>query len=251
MKMDRRKISEKEINLALLIDGDNATQALGKDIIGTVSMHGKPTIRRVYGDWTLPSNKSWQFATNKYSLKPIQNFAYTGYKNSTDIALIIDAMDILYSKKVEGFCLVSSDSDFTGLAKRIREEGFFMMGIGNRQTHWAFQNACEEFLFFDQLNSIEYNNHIEETDYLNEPLSSHLEIIDRAYKKASIENDTEVISLSTLGTKIREIDPTFDSRKYGQAKFNHLIKTIPKFQLLVKDQKGLKEYSVRLRKTDI
>ena len=115
-------MSEKKFNIAVLIDGDNAQATLIKEIISEVSKYGKATIRRIYGDWTSSTMKSWKDVLNEYSINPIQKFSYTKSKNSTDSALIIDAMDILHNKSVEGFCIVSSDSDFTGLAKRIREE---------------------------------------------------------------------------------------------------------------------------------
>ena len=142
---------DSKFNIAVLIDGDNAQAKLIKEIIEEVSKYGKVTIRRIYGDWTTPHMNSWKDIINQYSFSPIQKFAYTSGKNSTDSSLIIDAMDILHSKSVEGFCIVSSDSDYTGLAKRIREEGLFVMGIGRKTTPIAFVNSCEIFTHSENL----------------------------------------------------------------------------------------------------
>uniref|UniRef100_UPI002633A4B3 NYN domain-containing protein n=1 Tax=Flavobacterium sp. TaxID=239 RepID=UPI002633A4B3 len=140
-----------KFNIAVLIDGDNAQAKLIKEILEEVSKYGKATIRRIYGDWTIPQMNVWKELINQYSINPIQKFSYTTGKNSTDSALIIDAMDILHSNNIDGFCIVSSDSDYTGLAKRIREEGLFVMGIGQRKTPIAFVQSCEIFTFCENL----------------------------------------------------------------------------------------------------
>ena len=140
-------MKDSKFNIAVLIDGDNAQAKLIKELIEEVSKYGKATIRRIYGDWTISQMNSWKEIINQYSINPIQKFNYTTGKNSTDSSLVIDAMDILHSNSVDGFCIVSSDSDFTGLAKRIREEGLFVMGIGRKTTPIAFVNSCEIFTF--------------------------------------------------------------------------------------------------------
>lgn len=144
-------MNENKFNIAVLIDGDNAQSKLIKEIIEEVSKYGKATIRRIYGDWTTPQMNSWKTLINQHSINPIQKFSYTTGKNSTDSSLIIDAMDILHSKNIEGFCIVSSDSDYTGLAKRIREEGLFVMGIGEKKTPEAFVKSCEVFTYTENL----------------------------------------------------------------------------------------------------
>ena len=144
-------MNDSKFNIAVLIDGDNAQAKLIKEIIEEVSKYGKATIRRIYGDWTTPHMNSWKEIINQYSINPIQKFSYTTGKNSTDSSLIIDAMDILHSQNADGFCIVSSDSDYTGLAKRIREEGLFVMGIGRRTTPIAFVNSCDIFTFTENL----------------------------------------------------------------------------------------------------
>lgn len=138
-------------NIAILVDGDNAQAKLLENILAEVSKYGKVTIRRIYGDWTTPQMNSWKDLLNDLSFSPIQKFNYTSGKNSTDSSLIIDAMDILHAKMVDGFCIVSSDSDYTGLAKRIREEGIFVMGIGEKKTPNAFVQSCEIFTYCETL----------------------------------------------------------------------------------------------------
>lgn len=138
--------------IALLIDGDNAQSKFIEAMLSEAGKHGKVTVRRIYGDWTDNKLNSWKEKINKYAVRPMQKFAFTKGKNSTDTAMIIDAMDILYSKTVTGFCIASSDSDYTGLAQRIRENGIFVMGIGEAtKTTEAFVNACDLFVFTENL----------------------------------------------------------------------------------------------------
>src|SRR3954464_7315329 len=137
--------------IALLIDGDNASAKLLSQVLAEASKYGKVTIRRVYGDWTTPHMNNWKHSLNELAINPIQKFSYTKGKNSTDSALIIDAMDIMHDKLVDGFCIVSSDSDYTGIAHRIREEGLYVMGIGRSHTPEAFVKACENFTYTEIL----------------------------------------------------------------------------------------------------
>src|SRR6186713_1946343 len=146
---------EKTNKIALLVDGDNAQSKLLNLVLEEASKYGKVTIRRVYGDWTTPHMNSWKSQLNEMAFNPIQKFSYTAGKNSTDSALIIDAMDILHDSLVDGFCIVSSDSDYTGLAKRIREDGVFVMGIGEKKTPSAFVKSCEIFTFIENLIPVE------------------------------------------------------------------------------------------------
>src|SRR5688500_897168 len=142
---------EKTNKIALLVDGDNAQAKLLGLVLEEASKYGKVTVRRVYGDWTTPHMNSWKAHLNELAFSAIQKFSYTTGKNSTDTALIIDAMDILHDNLVDGFCIVSSDSDYTGLAKRIREDGIFVMGIGEKKTPNAFVKSCEIFTFIENL----------------------------------------------------------------------------------------------------
>ncbi len=137
--------------IAMLIDGDNAQPRLIENILAETGKYGIVTIRRIYGDWTTSNMKGWKDKLNENAIQPIQQFRYTIGKNATDSAMIIDAMDILYERSVDGFCLVSSDSDYTRLSTRIREKGIFVMGIGKKSTPRAFVNACEVFVYTENL----------------------------------------------------------------------------------------------------
>jgi hypothetical protein len=144
--------NQNDNKIALLIDADNAQAELIINMLAEAGKHGKVTIRRIYGNWTDTQLSSWKEQINKHSIRPIQKFSLGKGKNSTDTAMIIDAMDILYSKNVNGFCIASSDSDYTGLAQRIREEGIFVMGIGQAgKTAEAFINACDLFVFAENI----------------------------------------------------------------------------------------------------
>src|SRR5690606_22841367 len=137
--------------IAMLIDGDNAQAGLLTQMLVEAGRHGQITVRRIYGDWTTTSMNSWKETLNFHAFQPIQQFRYTVGKNATDSAMIIDAMDIMHSAVVDGFCLVSSDSDYTRLATRIRETGIFVMGIGEKKTPKAFVNACDLFVYTENL----------------------------------------------------------------------------------------------------
>ena len=132
---------------AVLIDGDNAQASLLPQILAEVSKVGLITIRRIYGDWTTTSMNQWKESLHKHAIQPVQQFMYTTGKNATDSAMIIDAMDLLHSNDVQGFCIVSSDSDYTRLATRIREDGLFVIGVGEKKTPEAFVNACNQFIY--------------------------------------------------------------------------------------------------------
>ena len=146
---------EKDKKIAVLIDADNVSDKYIKYIIDEISNHGTPTYKRIYGDWTKPQLASWKNVLLNYSISPIQQYSYTTGKNSTDAALIIDAMDILYSNNVDGFCIVSSDSDFTKLAARLREAGMYVIGMGEKKTPTPFISACEKFKYLEVLASME------------------------------------------------------------------------------------------------
>src|SRR6266498_3371100 len=143
--------SEKDIRLAVLIDADNIAYHSAKDILEEIAKYGTPTFKRIYGDWTKPHVTGWKNVLLEHAITPIQQYSYTQGKNATDSAMIIDAMDILYSGKVEGFCIVSSDSDFTRLATRLREAGMKVFGIGEKKTPPAFIASCNKFIYLEIL----------------------------------------------------------------------------------------------------
>ena len=243
-----------KFNIAVLIDGDNAQPKLIKEILEEVSKYGKATIRRIYGDWTQPQMKGWKEVINQYSISPIQKFAYTTGKNSTDSSLIIEAMDILHSKNAEGFCIVSSDSDYTGLAKRIREEGLFVMGIGQKKTPSAFVQSCEIFTFTENL-IIEQEiipiakkkankQEIAAKEADNTSKINH-SIIDKAFDISANEDDEAYIS--NIGANLRKISPSFDSRTYGFRNLTKLFESIDKYQVVKNIVNGLNHPLVKLR----
>ncbi len=260
-------MNDTKFNIAVLIDGDNAQAKLIKELIEEVSKYGKATIRRIYGDWTIPQMNSWKEIINQYSINPIQKFNYTTGKNSTDSSLIIDAMDILHSHSVDGFCIVSSDSDYTGLAKRIREEGLFVMGIGRKITPIAFVNSCEVFTFTENLiseveiaeketakNAIVKKN----TPSKNVPQKStkkavkkttfpkiDITIIDKAFDISTNEEDEAFIA--KVGVSLRKIDPSFDPRTYGFKTLTQLFKSIDKYTILKNVVNGLNHPIVKLK----
>ena len=245
-----------KFNIAVLIDGDNAQPKLIKEILEEVSKYGKATIRRIYGDWTQQHMNGWKEIINQYSINPIQKFSYTTGKNSTDSSLIIEAMDILHSKNAEGFCIVSSDSDYTGLAKRIREEGLFVMGIGQKKTPSAFVQSCEIFTFTENLivepkailvakkkaNKKEIEIVLKDKDVIPK---INLSIIDKAFDISANEDDEAYIA--NIGTNLRKISPSFDSRTYGFRNLTKLFESIDKYQVVKNIVNGLNHPLVRLK----
>lgn len=249
-----------KFNIAVLIDGDNAQAKLLKDVLAEVSKYGKATVRRIYGDWTTPQMNSWKETINQYSFSPIQKFSYTTGKNSTDSSMIIDAMDILHGQSVEGFCIVSSDSDYTGLAKRIREEGMFVMGIGRRITPKAFVQSCEIFTYAENLANQssskakprkvqgaekEAAKVIDTTEKPDESDELDLNLINKAFEIAS--NEDEEVHIAKIGATLRKIDPSFDPRSYGFRNLTELFRSLDKYVLLKNVVNGLNYPLIKLK----
>ena len=204
----------KNQKIALLVDGDNAQAKIMDLILEEASKYGKVTIRRVYADWTTQHMNHWKSLLNEMAFNPIQKFSYTTGKNSTDSALIIDAMDILHDELVDGFCIVSSDSDYTGLAKRIREDGFFVMGIGEQKTPNAFVKSCEIFTYVENLEpKTEKPEKKEAVKKQHEKTQVNIRLINKAYDMSI--NESNEAYISTLGINLRKLDPSFDVRTYG------------------------------------
>ncbi|MFY9243958.1 MAG: NYN domain-containing protein [Polaribacter sp.] len=250
---------ESKFNIAVLIDGDNAQPKLIKEILEEVSKYGKATIRRIYGDWTSQQMNSWKAIINQHSISPIQKFAYTTGKNSTDSSMIIDAMDILHGKNIEGFSIVSSDSDYTGLAKRIREEGLFVMGIGEKKTPEAFVKSCEVFTFTENLKNEEAEVEIEETKSKTKKTAKLVKAtpektwltkedwktINKAFDISTNEDD--IAYISALGLNIRKIDPSFDPRTYGYKTLTKLFQNIDKFEVMKKEIGGSNQPLLKIK----
>lgn len=213
--------------IAVLIDGDNAQPDSLEPILTEVSKYGIVTVKRIYGDWTTPQMSSWKLHLHKKAITPQQQFAYTTGKNSTDSSLIIDAMDILHKGNIDGIAIVSSDSDYTRLATRFREDNKFVMGIGRKQTPEAFINACELFVYVENLMNLAENekeNKIKKTSEkqrINDQ-EELFSLIRKAYEMADTTDDGWV-HLSLLNQNLQKIKSSFDPRTYGHKKFMNLI----------------------------
>jgi uncharacterized LabA/DUF88 family protein len=221
------RIEDIEKRVAILIDGDNAQSSLIEQILVEAGKFGNATIRRVYGDWTTPNMNSWKDILNIHAFQPIQQFRYTVGKNATDSAMIIDAMDILHSDQVDGFCLVSSDSDYTRLATRIRESGLLVVGIGKKNTPRAFVSACNVFIYTENLSRRSRSTGTTERRKANHLSPQERELIDLVSQAMDMvgPDDDGWTRLSEVGTALRRIDPGFDPRTYGHRQVSHLIKS--------------------------
>ena len=226
--------------IAMLVDGDNAQPSLFKNMITEVNKYGIVTIRHIFGDWTESRMKSWKETLNTYAIQPIQQFSYTTGKNATDSALIIDAMDILYEGTVNSFCIVSSDSDYTRLATRIREKGLFVMGIGRKTTPRAFVNACEVFVYTENLlnekDAANISKTLNKADVSSIP-DDLLSLLKNAFDM-TVQDDGWAF-LGMMGNRLRQLDPSFDSRTYGYKQLSQLIKAhADKFEINEKKSRG-------------
>lgn len=229
---------EPTLRLAVLIDADNAQAAVIEGLLAEIARFGEATVKRIYGDFTAPASASWKKVLQKYAIKPVQQFAYTTGKNATDSTLIIDAMDLLYTRKFDGFCLITSDSDFTGLAMRLREEGLTVLGFGEKKTPEAFRNACHKFLFTEVLRpsvAIEPTASPQKAGNDQKPAQSHPPIdvaevkqdFPKKFVLAALEqssDDAGWAHLGTFGSYLTKLQPDFDSRIYGYKKLSDLVK---------------------------
>ena len=225
---------ENNLKLAVLIDGDNIPSAHVKEMMEEIAKYGNPTIKRIYGDWTKPNLSKWKNLLLENAITPIQQYAYTTGKNATDSAMIIDAMDILYSEKVSGFCLVSSDSDFTKLATRLREAGMLVLGIGEKKTPNPFIVACDKFIYIEIIrNQSEKKENSTEKEKINESLDKitrkEIKLISSTISDLSDEDGWAF--LGDVGSLLQKKQPNFDSRNYGFEKLTPLIKSIGNFEL--------------------
>ncbi len=226
--------------IAILIDGDNAQSSLLPKMLVEAGKYGLVTVRRIYGDWTTSNMNSWKDGLNFHAVQPVQQFRYTIGKNATDSAMIIDAMDLLHSDVVDGFCLVSSDSDYTRLATRIRESGVFVMGLGAKKTPKPFVNACDVFVYTENLVAEQKvasariqrrttrkpkNTTAIETEQEQEPEA--MPIIRQAYEMAVQEDGWA--RLDHMGNALYQLDPGFDPRTYGHRQLSRLIASYKSF----------------------
>lgn len=232
--------------LAVLIDGDNIPSAYIKEMMEEIAKYGNPTIKRIYGDWTKPHLVKWKNVLLENAINPIQQYGYTQGKNATDSAMIIDAMDILYSNKVDGFCLVSSDSDFTRLATRLREAGMNVIGIGEKKTPEPFIVACDKFIYIEILKSqakeseSEFASSKGKSDKKNDVDKITPKVIKLISSTISdVADEDGWAFLGDVGGLLQKKQPNFDSRNYGFQKLTPMINSIDKFEIESREnQKG-------------
>ena len=237
--------------ISMLIDGDNAQASLLPQMLVEASKYGQVTIRRIYGDWTTASMNSWKGTLNNHAVQPVQQFRYTIGKNATDSAMIIDAMDILHSGDVSGFCLVSSDSDYTRLATRIREAGIFVMGIGEKKTPKPFVNACDMFVYTENLApkpKPARSSRSKTTQTTRAPKADPepIPLLKQAFEVAVREDGWA--SMAMMGNALYQIDPSFDPRTYGHSQLSRLIGKYPKhFELRTQESNGTTLFHIKLK----
>jgi len=235
---------DKDLKLAVLIDGDNIPSAHMKEMMEEIAKYGNPTIKRIYGDWTKPILKRWKSILLENALIPVQQYSYTIGKNATDSAMIIDAMDILYSEKVDGFCLVSSDSDFTRLATRLREAGMMVIGIGERKTPEPFIVACDKFIYIEILKKLTKESESPEEGDVKETKPEVEKITPRLIKLISstisdLADDDGWAFLGDVGNLLIKKKRDFDPRNYGFMKLTPFIKSLNKyFEIDMRDVEG-------------
>jgi len=239
--------------IAMLIDGDNAQAGLLAQMLVEAGRYGQVTVRRIYGDWTTANMNSWKDTLNYHAFQPIQQFRYTVGKNATDSAMIIDAMDILHSGVVDGFCLVSSDSDYTRLATRIREKGVFVMGIGEKKTPKAFVNACDVFVYTENLvqdkkiaqpkrtNTNKAKTAKKETEELDP-----MPILTQAFEMA-VQQDGWA-RLDAMGTALYQLDPGFDPRTYGHKQLSRMVSKLKdRFEMKTQENNGFTVFYIKMK----
>ncbi len=242
---------ETDVRLAVLIDGDNIPSAYIKEMMEEIAKYGNPTIKRIYGDWTRPGLTKWKDLLLENAITPIQQYGYTTGKNATDSAMIIDAMDVLYSEKVDGFCLVSSDSDFTRLATRLREAGMKVYGIGEKKTPNPFIVACDKFIYIEILKKpakeapikwkktqkwekiIPFSELETPAPQLDTLTQNVIDLI--ADTVSDLADDDGWAFLGDVGGLLQKKQPNFDSRNYGFNKLTPLLVSTGKFEITERD----------------
>jgi uncharacterized LabA/DUF88 family protein len=229
--------NDNQDNLAVLIDADNIQPSIIDGLLAEIAKYGVASVKRIYGDWTDPRLKGWKSVLNNYALIPIQQFSYTTGKNATDSAMIIDAMDLLYTKNFTGFCLVSSDSDFTRLASRIREEGLKVYGFGEKKTPEAFTAACDKFIYVEILRSeSEELKQEQKTEYELRSDTKLVQLLRDAIESSADESGWA--PLSDVGNYIAKKSPKFDPRNYGYTKLSDLFRAVGLFEINERGKKN-------------
>jgi uncharacterized LabA/DUF88 family protein len=247
MAIDRSK----ELRLAVIIDADNVPYSNVKGMMEEIAKYGTPTFKRIYGDWTRPTTAGWKTVLLENAITPIQQYSYTVGKNATDSAMIIDAMDILYSGRVDGFCIVSSDSDFTRLATRLREAGMLVIGIGERKTPGPFITACDKFIYIEILGGDEIQPDAKSRKPKKEPAPQADKRVLKLIRSSinDIADESGWAFLGEVGTLILKKQPNFDPRNYGFKKLLHLMKSFDAIDVDERqtEQGSSKQIYVRVR----
>ena len=244
-----------DLRLAVLIDADNVPHSSVKEMLEEITKNGTPTIKRIYADWTKPTVSGWKNVLLEHAITPIQQYSYTTGKNSSDSALIIDAMDILYSEKVDGFCIVSSDSDFTRLATRLREAGMKVIGIGQKKTPLPFITACNKFVYLEILKAPDKETNELPRGQKTKPAKATLNKIDqdliRLLKDSvvALADENGWTFLGDLGNFILKKKADFDPRNYGFLKLLPLIKSTRQFEIDEREtsNRNIKHIFVRIK----
>ncbi len=245
-------MTNNDVKIAVLIDAENISHKYIKLLLDELSKYGTPTYKRIYGDWTGTQLNNWKAPLLEHSIQPIQQYSYTFGKSSSDSALIIDAMDILYSGKVDAFCLVSSDSDFTKLAQRLREAGKMVIGMGEMKTPQPFIKACERFIYLEVLSGDTAEKKVETTKTAPVPKAPTTpDVKELTANIASIIDDISGDDgwayLSAVGNSLLKRDPSFDTRNYGFGKLKDLVMSISTLEeKTVTTEKGVVSY-VRIK----
>ncbi len=230
---------EKDIRLAVLIDADNVPYSNVKGVMEEITKYGTPTFKRIYGDWTKPTVSGWKNVLLENAITPIQQYSYTSGKNSSDSALIIDAMDILYSGKVDGFCIISSDSDFTRLATRLREAGMKVFGIGQKKTPNPFIVACDKFIYMEIIPLFESGETETPKTKANRPQPKPA-VVDKVNKETlkliaatinDLADENGWAFLGDVGNLVLKKQPNFDPRNYGFLKLTPFINSLQQFEI--------------------
>lgn len=239
--------ADKSERLAVLIDADNAQASIIEGLLSEIAKYGVASVRRIYGDWTSPMLKSWKDVLLEHSVQPMQQFGYTKGKNSTDSAMIIDAMDLLYTGNFDGFCIVSSDSDFTKLASRIRESGLTVYGFGEKKTPSPFVSACDKFIYTEVLRARSSENEAiakkSTTELKND--TRLVRLLRNAVDASSDESGWA--HLATVGNTIAKQSPDFDPRNYGYGKLGELVSATRLFETEERLQGDGQSKSIYLR----
>jgi len=235
-------IESRAPRLAVLIDADNTTARIAPGLFEEIAKIGEASVRRIYGDFSGTRLKAWADILSTHAIMPHQNFAYTSGKNASDIALVIDAMDLLHSGRFDGFCLVSSDSDFTRLAARIREEGIDVFGFGEQKTPESFRQACRRFIYIENLlPEAPTPDHSQRSDVKKgnalKPAAAATQLIRKAIDQ--LENEDGWVSLSPVGKRLAILSSDFDPRTYGHVKLSDLVEKTGAFEVKREEGRGV------------